>query len=141
MTHVDSLNDMALNPLHSDITASIVDAALQLHRDVGPGMLESAYELLLSDELQRRGHAVVRQQALKVTYRGRTLEKAFRVDLLVDELVIVEIKCSERPSRLHRRQLLTYMRLSKIHVGLVLNFGLETMKAGIDRVVNDRHIQ
>jgi iron complex transport system substrate-binding protein len=129
---------MSLNPIHAQITASIVDAAVQLHRDLGPGMLESAYEVLLADELLRRGHAVVRQQAIRVRHRGRVLDKAFRVDLLVDEVVIVEIKCSERRSPLHRRQLLTYMRLSQRRVGLVLNFGLETMKAGIDRVVNDR---
>lgn len=129
------------NPLHSEITASIVDAALQLHREIGPGMLESAYEVLLADELRNRGHSVVRQVALTTQYRGRTLDKAFRVDLLVDDVVIVEIKCSERRSPLYRRQLLTYMRLAHIHVGLVLNFGLETMKAGIDRVVNDRHIE
>jgi GxxExxY protein len=130
-----------LNPLHSEITASIVDAALQLHREIGPGMLESAYEVLLADELRNRGHSVVRQVALTTQYRGRTLDKAFRVDLLVDDVVIVEIKCSERRSPLYRRQLLTYMRLAHIHVGQVLNFGLETMKAGIDRVVNDRHIE
>jgi len=130
-----------LNPLHYEITASIVDAALQLHREIGPGMLESAYEVLLADELRNRGHSVVRQVALTTQYRGRTLGKAFRVDLLVDDVVIVEIKCSERRSPLYRRQLLTYMRLAHIHVGLVLNFGLETMKAGIDRVVNDRHIE
>jgi len=130
-----------LNPLHSEITASIVDAALQLHREIGPGMLESAYEVLLADELRNRAHSVVRQVALTTQYRGRTLDKAFRVDLLVDDVVIVEIKCSERRSPLYRRQLLTYMRLAHIHVGLVLNFGLETMKAGIDRVVNDRHIE
>ncbi|NCW45605.1 MAG: GxxExxY protein, partial [Gemmatimonadaceae bacterium] len=87
------------------------------------------------------GHAVVRHVALTTQYRGRTLDKAFRVDLLVDDVVIVEIKCSERRSPLYRRQLLTYMRLAHIHVGQVLNFGLETMKAGIDRVVNDRHIE
>ena len=130
-----------LDPLHSEITASIVDAALQLHREIGPGMLESAYEVLLADELRNRGHSVVRQVALTTQYRGRTLDKAFRVDLLVDDVVIVEIKCSERRSPLYRRQLLTYMRLAHIHVGQVLNFGLETMKAGIDRVVNDRHIE
>ena len=129
------------NPLHSEITASIVDAALQLHREIGPGMLESAYEVLLADELRNRGHSVVRQVALTTQYRGRTLDKAFRVDLLVYDVVIVEIKGSERRSPLYRRQLLTYMRLAHIHVGLVLNFGLETMKAGIDRVVNDRHIE
>lgn len=132
---------MVHNPLHAKLTASIVDAAVQLHREVGPGMLESAYELLLADELERRGHSVARQQALRVTYRGRTLDKAFRVDLLVDHVVIVEIMCSERRTPLYRRQLLTYMRLSHINVGLVLNFGLETMKAGIDRVVNDRRIE
>lgn len=130
---------MALNPTHSAISGSIVESAILLHRDLGPGLFESTYETLLADELTRRGHAVNQQHVLPVLYRGRRIEQAFRVDLLVDHVVVLEIKCTERNSPLYRRQLLTYLRMMRLEVGLVLNFGLATMKEGIDRVIN-RHM-
>lgn len=99
-------------------------------------MLESAYELLLADELSRRGHEVERQRTVRIVHRGRTVDRAFRIDLLIDRLVVVEVKCNERHSPVYRRQLLTYLRLMKLEVGLMLNFGLPTMKAGIARVIN-----
>jgi len=129
---------MALIPIHSDITGSIVDTAVQLHRDLGPSLLESTYEVLLQDELERRGHTVQSQLAIPLVFRGRTIEKAFRLDLLVDHVVVIEIKSTERSAPVHRMQVLTYLRLMRLQVGLVLNFGFETMKAGIDRVYNDR---
>lgn len=128
---------MALIPVHADITGAIVEAAIDLHRALGPGMFESTYELLLGDELMRRGHTVQRQRVVPIQFRGRLVEHAFRMDLIVDDRVIVEVKSTERNSALHRRQLLTYLRFTKREVGLVLNFGLPTMKEGIDRVLND----
>lgn len=129
---------MALIPMHSDITGSIVDTAVQLHRDLGPSLLESTYEVLLQDELERRGHTVQSQLAIPLVFRGRTIEKAFRLDLLVDHVVVIKSKNTERSAPVHRMQVLTYLRLMRLQVGLVLNFGFETMKAGIDRVYNDR---
>ncbi len=129
---------MALIPMHSDITGSIVDTAVQLHRDLGPSLLESTYEVLLQDELERRGHTVQSQLAIPLVFRGRTIEKAFRLDLLVDHVVVIKSKSTERSAPVHRMQVLTYLRLMRLQVGLVLNFGFETMKAGIDRVYNDR---
>ncbi len=129
---------MSLIPVHTDITGSIVDAAILLHRDLGPSMLESTYEILLLDELERRGHSVQAQLAVPSVYRGRMIEKAFRLDLLVDRVVVIEVKSTERSAPVHRMQVLTYLRLMRLQVGLVLNFGFETMKAGIDRVYNDR---
>ncbi len=128
---------MALNPMHQHITGSIVDASMMLHRDLGPSMFESTYEAFLVDELERRGHAVDRQLLVSATYRGRTIEQAYRLDLLVDNVVIVELKCTERVLPIHKRQVLSYLRLMQLNVGLVLNFGLETMKEGISRVFND----
>lgn len=128
---------MALVSVHAEITGSIVEAAIDLHRALGPGMFESAYELLLGDELVRRGHAVQRQTVVPIRFRGRLVEQAFRMDILVDDRVIVEVKSTERNSALHRRQLLTYLRFTEREVGLVLNFGLPAMKEGIDRVLND----
>ncbi|WP_396223204.1 GxxExxY protein [Gemmatimonas sp.] len=127
---------MAADFTHAEITASVIDAAVRLHQELGPGMLESAYELLLADELSRRGHEVERQRTVRIVHRGRTVDRAFRIDLLIDRLVVVEVKCSERHSPVYRRQLLTYLRLMKLEVGLMLNFGLPTMKAGIARVIN-----
>ena len=127
---------MAADFTHAEITASVIDAAVRLHQELGPGMLESAYELLLADELSRRGHEVERQRTVRIVHRGRTVDRAFRIDLLIDRLVVVEVKCNERHSPVYRRQLLTYLRLMKLEVGLMLNFGLPTMKAGIARVIN-----
>jgi len=128
---------MALAPQHSSITASIVESAITLHRDLGPGLFESTYETLLADELGRRGHFIRQQYVLPLIYRGRKIDQAYRVDLLVDHAVVIEVKCTDRPSALHRRQLLTYLRMMRLEVGLVLNFGLATMKEGINRVINN----
>jgi iron complex transport system substrate-binding protein len=125
---------------HIDLTASIVDAAVRLHKDLGPGMFESTYEILLADLLSSRGHVVQRQLVLPVTYRGREVDQAFRIDMLVDRSVVLEIKASEHHSAMYRRQLLTYLRFTRLEVGLVLNFGLATMKDGIDRVSNSYRV-
>ena len=131
---------MSLIPIHADITGSIVDTAIHLHQDLGPSLLESTYEVLLLDELERRGHTVQAQVVVPLIYRGRLIEKAFRLDLLVDQVVVIEVKSTERSAPVHRMQVLTYLRLMRLQVGLVLNFGFETMKAGIDRVYNDREV-
>lgn len=128
------------DPLTDGITADVVDASIQIHRDLGPGLFESVYEVLLMDELQRRGHTVERQKELPLTYRGRTLDHAFRIDLLVDGRVLVELKCSERPARVHARQLLTYLRIMRLPVGLVTNFGLDRIIDGINRVTTERFV-
>jgi GxxExxY protein len=120
------------------ITANIVDACVQIHRDLGPGLFESVYEVLLADELERRGHHIERQKELPLTYRGRTLEHAFRVDILVDHCVVIEIKATEKSARIHARQLLTYLRIMRLQVGLVANFGNDRMIDGINRINNAR---
>ena len=120
-----------------DITGAIVDAAVQLHRVPGPGLLESLYEGLLACELGQRSLHVERQRLITVSYNGVDLEDAFRADLLVEGRVIVEVKSLERFAPVHRKQLLTYLRLTNLRVGLLLNFGAESMKDGIRREVND----
>ena len=120
-----------------DITGAIVDASLQLHRVPGPGLLESLYEALLACELRQRGLRVERQRLITVSYNGVDLEDAFRADLLVEGRVIVEVKSLDRFAPVHRKQLLTYLRLTNLRVGLLLNFGAESMKEGLKRVVND----
>jgi len=119
-----------------DITGDILDASVQIHRGIGPGLLESVYEALLSHELRRRGLRVERQCLIRFSVDGVDIEDAFRADLLVEERVIVEVKSQERFAPVHARQLLTYFRLMNLRVGLLLNFGSETMKEGTKRVVN-----
>jgi len=120
-----------------DITGAIVDASVQIHRDYGPGLLESLYETLLASELGRRELRVERQRLIRVSFHGMDIEDAFRADLLVEGCVIVEVKSQERVARVHAKQVLTYLRLTNLRVGLLLNFGAELMKDGVKRVVND----
>ena len=120
-----------------DITGAIVDAAVRIHRKLGPGLFESLYEALLAGEIARRGLRTERQRLISCSYNGVDVEDAFRADLLVDERVIVEVKSLERLAPVHAKQLLTYLRLTNLRVGLLLNFGAETMKEGMKRVVNN----
>lgn len=119
-----------------EISADVVDAALRLHRDLGPGLLESVYETLLAGELARRGYAVVRQHVVDIDYDGMHFAAAFRIDLLVEQKLLVEIKSVERLNAAHAKQLLTYLRLTKQPLGLLINFGEATLKEGLKRVVN-----
>ena len=118
------------------ITAEIVDAAYTLHRALGPGLLESVYERLLAQELERRGLHVERQKPVAFEHDGLRFEGKLVVDLLVNECVVVEIKATEKTLPVHRRQTYTYLRLLDLQVGLLLNFGASTMKDGIKRIVN-----
>ena len=119
------------------IAADVIDSALKLHRDLGPGLLESVYEAILAAKLAGLGYAVSRQQPVDIEYDGMRFECAFRIDLLVDERLLVEIKSVERLNAAHAKQLLTYLRLTKQPVGLLINFGGETLKEGLRRIVND----
>jgi len=124
--------------LENDITTAIIGAAIDIHRQLGPGLLESVYERVLQFELQERGLRVCRQEGIPLSWKTLTIYEAFRADLIVENAVIVEIKSSENPSKLYAKQLLTYLRLSGKHLGLVLNFGQERLKDGIERVINGR---
>ena len=119
-----------------DITGAIVDAAYRLHTGLGPGLLESVYEVILARDLARQGFTVERQRALSFDYDGLHFDDVLRVDLLVEGHVVVEIKSVERASPVHSKQLLTYLRLLKLPVGLLINFGAPTLKEGLHRVVN-----
>jgi GxxExxY protein len=119
------------------ITGDVLDVALGLHRELGPGLLESVYETLLAGRLQNLGYSVARQQAIGVGFEGILFEAAFRADLLIEERLLVEIKSVERLGPVHSKQLLTCLRLIKQPVGLLINFGGATLKEGVKRVVND----
>jgi GxxExxY protein len=120
-----------------DISGDVVDVAIRIHREIGPGLLESVYETVLAAKLSQLGYSVVRQKPVSLEFEGVIFEKAFFADLVVDDRLYVEIKSIERLSGVHRKQLLTYLRLAKQPVGLLINFGGETLKEGLHRVVND----
>jgi iron complex transport system substrate-binding protein len=119
-----------------DITGEIVDAAFKLHVGLGPGLLESVYDLVLARVLERRGLMVERQKPVSFDFDGIHFRDGLRIDLLVESLVIVEIKSVERMLPVHPKQLLTYLRLMKLPVGLLINFGAPTLKEGLHRIVN-----
>lgn len=119
------------------ITESIIGAAIEVHRALGPGLLESAYEACLAFELAQRGLRVEQQKPLPVVYREVKLDCGYRLDLLVEESVIVEVKAVDRLMPIHQAQLLSYLKLSGCKVGLLVNFNVKVLKEGIRRVVND----
>jgi iron complex transport system substrate-binding protein len=119
-----------------DITGGIVDASIRIHRDLGPGLLESVYETILARVLDKRGFHVQRHRAFRFEYEGMVFEDAFRPDLVVEHQVIVELKSVERLAPVHSKQLLTYLKLMNRPVGLLINFGAATLREGLHRVVN-----
>ena len=122
-----------------EIGRQIVDVAVRIHRGMGPGLLETVYEVILASELRRSGLRVERQVPISVTYEGLTFDEGFRADLIVENKVIVELKCAERVSNVHKKQLLTYLRLADKRLGYLLNFSEALMKHGITRIVNRLH--
>ena len=120
-----------------EITGAIVDASVKIHRDLGPGLLESVYEALLARELERRGFRVERQKVIRFEYDGMVFEQGLRVDLLVESRVVVELKSVEETTRKYSMKVRTYIRLLKLPVGLLINFGGETLKEGLRRIVNN----
>ncbi len=120
-----------------DITGEIVDAAYKLHTRLGPGLLESVYEVVLAKELERRGLKVERQKSVPFEFDGIWFDEGLRLDLLVEETVVVELKSVENLAPVHSRQLLTYLRLLNLSVGLLINFGAPTLKQGLHRIVSN----
>jgi len=121
----------------NDLTAVIVDEAYQIHREVGPGLFESVYECLLADALATKGLRVARQVIVPIRARGKAFDEGFRADLVVEDRAIVEIKSIERLAPVHKKQILTYLKLSGIKVGLLINFSGELLKGNIERLVVD----
>ena len=119
------------------ISGDVIDVALKLHRELGPGLLETVYEMILAGRLEQMGYQVARQREIDITFDGLHFPAAFRIDLLVDDRLLVEIKSVERLNPAHGKQLLTYLRLTQQPVGLLINFGGETLKEGLKRIVND----
>lgn len=119
------------------ITSQIIEAAIEVHRVLGPGLLESTYEACLIYELLQQGHFVEQQKPLPVVYKSVQLDIGYRLDLLVDHLVIVELKTVDQLLPIHEAQLLSYLKLSGIAIGLIINFNVILLKQGIRRLVNN----
>ena len=119
------------------VTSQIIGSAIDVHRALGPGLLESAYEACLAYELAQRGLNVEQQKPLPVIYKGVSLDAGYRLNLLVDRSVVVELKAVESLNSLHKAQLLSYLKLSGLKLGLLINFNVQVLKNGIQRVIID----
>jgi GxxExxY protein len=114
-----------------------VDRGYRLHRDTGPGLLETVYEILLAESLREAGLSCQRQVQVPIRYKGVVVDNALRIDLLVEDRLVIELKSAERNAPVHGKQLLTYLRLMDLPLGLLMNFGQETFKSGLRRIAND----
>lgn len=120
----------------NEIGTIIIEEAISLHKNLGPGLLESVYEVLLAYQLEQRGLHVQRQVSIPIVFKGKYFEEGFRADIVVEDKVIIELKSVEKTNPAHKKQLLTYLKLTGLKLGYVLNFGEELMKTGITRTAN-----
>ncbi|MFC1652847.1 GxxExxY protein [Planctomycetota bacterium] len=120
----------------NDIGTIVVDSAVHLHQALGPGLLELVYEVILARRLEKRGLVVKRQVAIPIEFEGEKFDEAFRADLVIENKVIIELKSVEKVAPVHKKQLLTYLKLTGMKLGYLLNFGDELMKHGIIRTIN-----
>ena len=125
--------EMELN----EISGAIIDSSIKVHRELGPGMLESAYEACLIHELRKRDLGIRNQVRLPIKYDGIKIDAGYRIDLLVEDQVIVELKTVEKIMPIHEAQLLSYLKMSNLKLGLLINFNVKLLKSGIKRIVNN----
>lgn len=117
----------------------VVDCGFRVHTEIGPGLLESVYEVILACEIEKRGLSCRRQVPVPIRYEGVVVDNAFRADLLVEDQLLIELKSTEMHAPVHAKQTLTYLRLMHLPLGLLMNFGMPTFKAGIKRIANEYH--
>jgi len=123
----------------NDLGTKILETAISIHRELGPGLLESVYEIILCRELKEYGLDVERQVPIPITYRGTRFDEGFRADLIVERMVLLEIKSVERVIPSHKKQVQTYLRMTGMKLGYLLNFGEAVLRDGITRCVNQLH--
>jgi len=128
------MNKTTMN--ENEIGTHIVNAAIHLHKSLGPGLLESVYEIVLARLISKKGLYVQRQVAIPIEFEGEQFDEGFRADLFVEGKVIIELKAVEKITNVHKKQLLTYLKLTNTKLGYILNFGEELMKDGIVRIIN-----
>ena len=134
--HAKAQRTQRFNMTENEIGSIIVDRAVYLHRKLGPGLLESVYEVVLMKLLVQKGLKIQRQVLIPIEFEDEHFDEGFRADLLVEGKVIIELKSVEKIAPVHKKQLLTYLRLTDTKLGYILNFGTELMRDGIDRIVN-----
>ncbi len=121
----------------NDTTGAIVDSSMRIHRNLGPGLLESVYQRILSYELRKAKFTVETEVPIPVKWDGHTIDESFRADMIVNKSVLVELKSVEKIDQVHKKQVLTYLKLSNIQLGLLINFGSPLLKDGIHRIANN----
>jgi GxxExxY protein len=124
----------------NEIGAIVVDCAVQIHMELGPGLLETVYEIVLAHQLQAKGLKVERQVPVPIVYQGIHFDEGFRADIIVDNKVILELKSVERVSKAQKKQVLTYLKLADMKLGFLLNFGAARMKEGISQIIKEKLI-
>jgi iron complex transport system substrate-binding protein len=122
--------------LINEVTSAVIDECIRIHREIGPGLLESVYEVILAKRLQARGLAVLRQVPVPIIIDGESFGEGFRADLLINGLVVIELKSVQELSPVHFKQVQTYLRLMDLRIGLLINFGDETLVNGLHRIAN-----
>ncbi len=120
----------------NEIAKIVVDSAIHLHKNIGPGLLESVYEVLLAHDLESKGLKVMRQVSIPIEYNGIKFNEGFRADIIIEKKVILELKSVETITKVHKKQVLTYLKLTNLKLGFLLNFGEALMKDGITRLIN-----
>lgn len=128
---------MARNDELERVAREAVDCGFRVHRELGPGLLESVYEIVLFEILRQRGLKAERQVPISIRYGAQVFDNGFRADLLVEDQLLIELKSTERHAPVHAKQLLTYLRLADLPLGLLMNFGMGTFKEGVQRIGND----
>jgi GxxExxY protein len=121
----------------NDLTGAIIGGAIEVHRNLGPGLLESAYESCLLWELRQKGLRAESQVPVPIRYKGLQLDAGYRIDLLVQDKIIVELKAIDKIQPIHTAQVLTYLKMTDLRMALILNFNVELMRSGIKRIIND----
>ncbi|MEN9924960.1 GxxExxY protein [Novosphingobium sp.] len=119
------------------LARTVVDCGYHLHREIGPGLLESVYQAMMIASIRERGLQVASEVAVPISYKGVVIDNAFKADLIIENKLLIELKSTERTSSVHAKQVLTYLRLLKMPLGLLMNFGQSTFKDGLQRIVND----
>ena len=137
MNSTTDIRDQASSAREDVLSNEIIGAAIEVHRCLGPGLLESAYEECLGHELAGRGVQFERQKSLPIPYKGEILDCGYRLDLVVEGLVVLELKAVDRLEPIHTAQMLTYLKLSQLRLGLLINFNVPTLRSGVKRVVNN----
>jgi len=122
----------------NEIGKIIVDSAVKLHVELGPGLLETVYEVILASILKKYGLSVERQVAIPIEYQGLKFDEGFRADIIVEDKVIIELKSVEKVNKAHKKQVLTYLKLTEYKLGFLINFGEALMKDGISRIINGK---